>query len=170
MPIHIFHGMLRLRSSRQMLRQAIITSKTANAIAVANTAMIVANERTYITPYANVRNMLFAWTEKAPAIDGRGKLSRAGSEAIRPFPLCTNRGETVGPNTSLSLCPRHETCLSASKICSLKPAPTGPGTKTFDLDQNFERGARNRRLTRWGWLTPRWRLCPVQSSAQVCPD
>jgi hypothetical protein len=42
-----------------MLRQAIITSKTANAIVVANTVMIVANERTYITPYSNVRNMLF---------------------------------------------------------------------------------------------------------------
>jgi len=41
----------RLRSSRQMLRQAIITSKTANAIAVATTVMIVANESTYITPY-----------------------------------------------------------------------------------------------------------------------
>ena len=54
-----FHGMLRLRSSRQMLRQAIVTSKPANAIAVANTVMIVANERTYITPYANVRNTLF---------------------------------------------------------------------------------------------------------------
>src|SRR5262249_56747580 len=70
-----FHGMLRLRSSRQMLRQAIITSKTANAIAVANTVIIVANERTYITPYANVRNTLFPWTEKAPAIEGRGKLA-----------------------------------------------------------------------------------------------
>src|SRR5262249_36869222 len=70
-----FHGLLRLRSSRQMLRQAIITSKTANAIAVANTVMIVANERTYITPYSNVRNTLFPWTEKAPAIDGRGKLA-----------------------------------------------------------------------------------------------
>ena len=46
-----FHGMLRLRSSRQMLRQAIITTQTANAIAVAKTVMIVANERTYITPY-----------------------------------------------------------------------------------------------------------------------
>ena len=29
-------------------------------------------------------------TEKAPTIKGRGKLSRTGSEAIRPFPLCTN--------------------------------------------------------------------------------
>jgi hypothetical protein len=53
-----FHGMLCLRSRRQMLRQAIITSKTANAIVVANTVIIVANERTYITPYSNVRNML----------------------------------------------------------------------------------------------------------------
>src|SRR5215510_7651026 len=39
-----------------MLRQAIITSKTANAIAVVNTVIIVANERTYITPCSNVRN------------------------------------------------------------------------------------------------------------------
>jgi hypothetical protein len=53
-----------------MLRQAIITSKTINVIAVANTVIIVANERTYITPYSNVRNTLFPWTEKAPAIDG----------------------------------------------------------------------------------------------------
>ena len=45
---NFFHGMLRLRNSRQMLRQTIITSKTANAIAVANTVMIVANERTYM--------------------------------------------------------------------------------------------------------------------------
>src|SRR5262245_64788451 len=71
-----FRGMLRLRSSRQMLRQAIITSKTANAIAVANTVIIVANERTYITPYSNVSNMLFPRTEKAPAIEGRGRQHR----------------------------------------------------------------------------------------------
>src|SRR6516164_7233174 len=41
-----FHWMPRLRSRRQMLRQVIITSKIANAITVANTVMIVANERT----------------------------------------------------------------------------------------------------------------------------
>jgi len=58
-----------------MLRQVIITSKTANAIVVANTVIIVANERTYITPYSSVRNMLFAWMEKAPAIAGQGKLA-----------------------------------------------------------------------------------------------
>src|SRR5215468_1725718 len=70
-----FHGMLRLRRSRQMLRQAIITSKTANAIVVANTVIIVANERTYITPYSNVRNMLS--DGKSPSrLTGRGKLSR----------------------------------------------------------------------------------------------
>jgi hypothetical protein len=39
------------RNSHQMLRQAIITSKTTNAVALANAVMIVANERTYITPY-----------------------------------------------------------------------------------------------------------------------
>src|SRR6516165_2686157 len=83
-----FHGLLRLRSSRQMLRQAIITSKTANAIVVANTMIIVANERTYITPYANVRNMLFPWTEKAPAIDGRGPSAPPSSRVI-PVSLLT---------------------------------------------------------------------------------
>jgi hypothetical protein len=80
-----------------MLRQAIITSKTANAIAVANTAMIVANERTYITPYANVRNTLFPWTEKAPAVDGRGKLSRAGLVISSALPTLHSR---VGPNAN----------------------------------------------------------------------
>jgi len=38
-------------AAARMLRQAIITSKTASAIAVANATMIVPNERTYITPY-----------------------------------------------------------------------------------------------------------------------
>ena len=42
-----------------MLRQATNTSKTANAVAVTNIVIIVANERTYITPYSNARNMLF---------------------------------------------------------------------------------------------------------------
>ena len=42
--------------------------------------MIVANERTYITPYSNVRNTLFPWTEKAPAVDGRGKLAERGEK------------------------------------------------------------------------------------------
>ena len=77
-----------------MLRQAIITSKTANAIAVANTVIIVVNEKTYMTPYANVRNTLFPWTEKAPAIDGRGKLAE-GSEKLEfsPTPLHHWRAE-----------------------------------------------------------------------------
>ena len=59
-----FHWMPRLRSRRQMLRQVIITSKIANAITVANTVMIVANERTYITPCCKARNILFPCTEK----------------------------------------------------------------------------------------------------------
>src|SRR5215472_18707973 len=85
-----FHGMLRLRNSRQMLRQAIITSKTANAIVVANTVIIVANARTYITPYANVRNTLFPWTEKAPAVAGRGKFSRAFNPSLEDCPGAPN--------------------------------------------------------------------------------
>jgi len=32
----------------------------------------------------------------------------------------------------------------------LKPSQTGPGTKTFEIDQNFEPGARNRRPTAGG--------------------
>jgi len=39
------------RNSRQTLRQATVTSRTANAIAVTNTVIIVANERTYRTPW-----------------------------------------------------------------------------------------------------------------------
>jgi hypothetical protein len=56
-----------------MLRQATITSKTANAITVAKAAMIVANERTYITPYPNARNTIVPVDGKeAPAIAGQG--------------------------------------------------------------------------------------------------
>src|SRR6516225_7682811 len=102
-----------------MLRQAIITSKTANAIAVANTVLIVANERTYITPYANVRNTLFPWTEKAPAIAGQGKSAERIKRRNSALPLCVLR---VGPNTSLSLGQRPGTCSSAPKICLLKPS------------------------------------------------
>src|SRR5262249_55778614 len=41
-------------------------------------------------------------------------------------------------------------CSSAPKICSLKPWPPGPGTKTFEIDQSFEPSARNRRPTAVG--------------------
>src|SRR5262249_9770164 len=60
-----------------------------------NTVIIVANERTYITPYANVRNTLFPWTEKAPAIDGRGKLAE-GSEKLEfsPYPSASLESRT----------------------------------------------------------------------------
>ena len=65
-----------------MLRQATITSKPANAITVANAAMIVANERTYITPYSNARNTIGPWTEKAPAVCWPGPVSRAGLTSV----------------------------------------------------------------------------------------
>jgi hypothetical protein len=43
------------------------------------------------------------------------------------------------------------TCSSAPKICSLKPRPA-PRTKTFEIDQNFEPDAHNRRPTDRGRL------------------
>ena len=54
----------RWQPSLAAFRKAIITSKIANAITVANTVMIVANERTYITPCCKARNILFPCTEK----------------------------------------------------------------------------------------------------------
>ena len=71
-----------------MLRQAIITSRTANVIAVANAALIVVNERTYITPYPNARNTIYPWTEEAPAMTGRGKLAERVNRRYSALPLC----------------------------------------------------------------------------------
>jgi hypothetical protein len=79
-----------------MLRQATITSKTANAIAVANAAMIVANERTYITPYPNARNTIVPVDGKGPSHCGPGQVSRADRWTVRPLPLCeTGRAERL---------------------------------------------------------------------------
>ena len=66
--------------------------------------------------------------EKAPAIDGRDKLSNAEGEALSaPHSL-------VGPNASLSLCQRPRTCPSAPKICLSKPMLQEPqaGYSTTD--------------------------------------
>src|SRR5262249_39916523 len=98
-----FHGMLRLRSSRQMLRQAIITSKTANAIAVANTVIIVANERTYITPYANVRNTLFPSKDLQRRQDG----ASASCPSLGDCPEALN---SRGRRASAALAARRRAC------------------------------------------------------------
>src|SRR6516165_7742286 len=115
--------MIRLRSSRQMLRQAIITSKTANAIAVANTVIIVANERTYITPYSNVRNTLFPWTEKAPAIDGRGKSAERGEKLGRVLinPPCRlyRQNRTSPDNHGMSVLCQFRSRADAAKNSSI---------------------------------------------------
>jgi hypothetical protein len=80
--------------------------------------------------------------KKAPAIVGRGKLSRAGvSDQFGPSRSAfTGRAEhpLVAGHTSWVLF-----------ICA-KNCPTGPGTKTFEIDQSFEPGARNRRPTAVG--------------------
>ena len=72
-----------------------------------------------------------------------GQVGRADRSRIRPFPPCI----AFGPNIPQSLCPRPRFCSSAPKLCSLKPTPTGPDTKTFEIDQSFEPGARTRRPT-----------------------
>src|SRR5215471_8292368 len=70
---------------------------------------------------------------KAPAIHGRGKLSRAGvSDQFGPSRSAfTGRAEhpLVAGHTSWVLF-----------ICA-KNCPTGRGTKTFEIDQSFEPGA-----------------------------
>jgi hypothetical protein len=118
-----------------MLRQAIITSKTANAIAVANTVIIVANERTYITPYANVRNTLFPWTEKAPAIAGRGKLKQSGSKVeFGPIRSARHWAEHL----LSGVVAETGTCSSLPKSCLMKPrqAPQTLGPKAHLLRED----------------------------------
>src|SRR5262249_5731188 len=66
---------------------------------------------------------------------------------VRPFPLCKTQGRTLlkwrrrRPG-NLFVC--------AKTLLVEAMAPTGPGTKTFAIDQSFEPGARNRQLTWWG--------------------
>jgi len=66
-----------LRTSRQMLRPAIITSKAANAVALATAVAIVANERTYMTPYA--RNIALSewlqWLQRITMSESAGPSS-----------------------------------------------------------------------------------------------
>jgi len=77
-------------------------------------------------------------TEKAPAIHGRGKLSRAGVS------------DQFGPSRS-AFTGRAEHPLVALPMFWVlfiqKFARQSQGTKTFDLNQNFEPRARNRRPT-----------------------
>jgi hypothetical protein len=78
-----------------MLRQATITSKTANAIAVANAAMIVANKRTYLTPYPNARNTIVPVDGKRPQpVVGQGQLAERIVGQFGPFRSALR----VGPN------------------------------------------------------------------------
>src|SRR5262249_36501630 len=79
-------------------------------------------------------------TEKAPAIDGRGKLSRAGvSDQFGPSRSAfTGRAEhpLVAEQTSWVL------LISAKNLLVEAQAP-----RPFDLDQTFEPRVRNRRPT-----------------------
>src|SRR5262245_2812134 len=74
---------------------------------------------------------------KAEQIEGR----------VRPFPLCKTQGRTLlkwrrrRPG-NLFVC--------AKTLLVEAMAPTGPGTKTFEIDQSFEPSARNRRPTAVG--------------------
>src|SRR5262249_55715939 len=53
-----------------------------------------------------------------------GKLAERSEASVRPSPLCI----ALGPNPSLSLGPRAETCSSAPNICSFKPM-AGDGSR-----------------------------------------
>src|SRR5262249_25638862 len=78
---------------------------------------------------------------------GRGKLKQSRLRVeFGLFRSARHRAERF----SSGVVAVRETCSFAPKICSLKPwPPTGPDTKTFEIDQSFEPGARSRRLTRW---------------------
>jgi hypothetical protein len=64
--------------------------------------------------------------KKAPAIHDRGKLSKR-LKLGPPRSACWEKGEKpffpgiVGPNPSLSLCPRPRTCSCTPNICLSKP-------------------------------------------------
>ena len=85
--------------------------------------------------------------KKAPATEGQGKLSRGTEWSVRPYPLCTH---WLG-RTSLSRFAHVLGFVHLRQIIARRSqAPTGPGTKTFEIDQSFEPGARNRRPTAVG--------------------
>src|SRR5215472_15965289 len=116
-----------------MLRQAIITSKTANAIAVANTVIIVANERTYITPCSNVRNTLFPWTENCPSHCWPGQVKQSGTTS--EFGPIRSAASCRVEHFSSGVVRRLGTCQIAPNICSLLPWPLqiGKGTEGHEL-------------------------------------
>src|SRR5262245_39742416 len=76
------------------------------------------------------------WTEKGPSrLTGRGKFSRAGQVISSALPTL----HSVGPNASLvAQDPVRDLFVSAKDLFVEAMASTGPGTKTVDLDQNFE--------------------------------
>src|SRR6266581_432540 len=100
--------------------------------------------------------------EKAPAIDGRDKLSRAGRNVeFSPSALQHLWGDCRAEHP-LVAGPTSWVLFISAKKCSLKPPLARKRlrcTKTFEIDQNFESGARNRRPTVVGQL----RRCPGSS-------
>src|SRR5262249_30688381 len=91
-----------------------------------------------------VRAML--GTKRPQPLTAGASWQSGAKRRVRPSPLCI----ALGPNSSGSLCPRPGFCSSPPKICSSKPWPLQPGTKTFEINQNFEPDARNRRPTAVG--------------------
>src|SRR5215831_12813268 len=69
---------------------------------------------------------------KAEQVEGR----------VRPFPLCKTQGRTLLKWRRRR--PRN-LFVCAKNLLVEAMAPTGPDTKTFEIDQSFEPGARNRR-------------------------
>src|SRR5215467_13952702 len=120
-----------------MLRQAIIASKTANAIAVANTVMIVANERTYITLYSNVRNMLF------PSAAKMGLLPVVVPWNIAPAFLAIPQVETSFFSTRMGLVRSHRVTVQRKRASAMVPSSlhfrtmAGPPHATGSKEQMF---------------------------------
>src|SRR5262249_53386487 len=71
-------------------------------------------------------------TEKAPAIDGRGKLARADSA----LPALNQEGETVGAEHPLVARPASGRLVhQRQKFARRSQGPPHSGTKTLEIDQ-----------------------------------
>src|SRR5262249_36229488 len=81
------------------------------------------------------------WRKKPQPLTGRGKLAERNETSSSALPALQHLLGDLGPNIPWSLCLRFGFCLSK------KFARRSQGTKTFDLNQNFEPRARNRRPT-----------------------
>jgi len=101
--------------------------------------------------------------EKAPAIDGQGKLSRAELSGL--FGPIRSALTGWAERFLVALPTSGDLFVYAKDLFVEAKAPTGPDTKSFEIDQNFEPGARNRRPTAGAALKMREVVCLTSLTA-----